>query len=82
MVSLGIALSSETTGCGFHIVNNRSNFSEADVAPAPSLPPPIPSPPSSRPVRKHVKSFNNQYKTVRGVALTRGTSCLYIKGEK
>ena len=28
------------------------------------------------------KFHNNRYKTVRGVALTRGTSCLYIKGEK
>ena len=24
----------------------------------------------------------NRYKTVRGVALTRGTHCLYIEGEK
>ena len=28
------------------------------------------------------KFHNNPYKTVRGVALTRGTNCLYIKGEK
>ena len=32
--------------------------------------------------KMHAKFHNNQYKTVRGVALTRGTNCLYIKGEK
>ena len=32
--------------------------------------------------KTHAKFHNNRYKTVRGVALTRGTSCLYIKGEK
>ena len=32
--------------------------------------------------KMHAKFHNNQYKTVRGVALTRGTRCLYIKGEK
>ena len=32
--------------------------------------------------KRHAKFHNNQYKTVRGVALTRGTNCLYIKGEK
>ena len=31
--------------------------------------------------KKHAK-FHNIHKTVRGVALTRGTNCLYIKGEK
>ena len=25
---------------------------------------------------------SNRYKTVRGIALTRGTHCLYIEGEK
>ena len=30
----------------------------------------------------HAKFHNNWYKTVRGVALTRGTNCFYIKGEK
>ena len=30
----------------------------------------------------HAKFHNNRYKTVRGVALTRGTHCLYIEGEK
>ena len=30
----------------------------------------------------HAKFHNNRYKTVRRVALTRGTNCLYIKGEK
>ena len=30
----------------------------------------------------HAKFHNNRYKTVRGIALTRGTNCLYIKGEK
>ena len=30
----------------------------------------------------HAKFHNNRYKTVKGVALTRGTNCLYIKGEK
>ena len=30
----------------------------------------------------HAKFHNNRYKTVRGVALTRGINCLYIKGEK
>ena len=28
------------------------------------------------------KFHNNRYKTVRGVALTIGTNCLYIEGEK
>ena len=32
--------------------------------------------------KMHAKLHNNRYKTVRGVALTRGTNCLYIKGEK
>ena len=30
----------------------------------------------------HAKFHNNRYKTVREVALTRRTNCLYIKGEK
>ena len=29
--------------------------------------------------KTHAKLQNNQYKTVRGVALTRGTYCLYIE---
>ena len=32
--------------------------------------------------KTHAKFQNNQYKTVRGVALTRGTHCLYTEGEK
>ena len=32
--------------------------------------------------KTHAKFHNNRYKTVRGVALTRRTNCLYIKGEK
>ena len=32
--------------------------------------------------KTHAKFQNNQYKTVRGVALTSGTHCLYIEGEK
>ena len=32
--------------------------------------------------KRHAKFYNNRYKAVRGVALTRGTKCLYIKGEK
>ena len=32
--------------------------------------------------KTHAKFHNNRYKTVRGVALTNGTNCLYIKGEK
>ena len=32
--------------------------------------------------KTHAKFHNNWYKTVRGVALTRGTNCLYITGEK
>ena len=32
--------------------------------------------------KMHIKFHNNRYKTVRGVALTRGTNCLYMKGEK
>ena len=32
--------------------------------------------------KTHAKFQNNRYKTVRGVALTRGTNCLYIKGGK
>ena len=32
--------------------------------------------------KTHAKFQNNQCKTVRGVALTRGTHCLYIEGEK
>ena len=32
--------------------------------------------------KTHAKFHNNRYKTLRGVALTRGTNCLYIKGEK
>ena len=30
----------------------------------------------------YAKFQNDQYKTVRGVALTRGTPCLYTEGEK
>ena len=30
----------------------------------------------------YAKFQKNQYKTVRGVALSRGTHCLYIEGEK
>ena len=34
-------------------------------------------------MKKSYSKFQNcQYKTVRGVVLTRGTHCLYIKGEK
>ena len=32
--------------------------------------------------KTHAKFHNNRYKTVRGVALTRGTNCLYIRGAK
>ena len=32
--------------------------------------------------KTHGKFHNNRYKTVGGVVLTRGTNCLYIKGEK
>ena len=32
--------------------------------------------------KTYAKFHNNRYKTVRGVVLTRGTNCLYIKGEK
>ena len=32
--------------------------------------------------KTHAKFHNNPYKTVRGVALTRGTNCLYIRREK
>ena len=32
--------------------------------------------------KRHAKFHNNWYKTVRGVALTRGTNCLHIKDEK
>ena len=32
--------------------------------------------------KMHAKFHNNPYKTVRGVALTRGTNCLHIKSEK
>ena len=32
--------------------------------------------------KTYAKFQNNWYKTVRGVALTRGTHCLYIEGEK
>ena len=32
--------------------------------------------------KTYAKFQNNRYKTVRGVALTRGTHCLYIEGEK
>ena len=32
--------------------------------------------------KMHTKFHNDQYKTVRGVELTRGTRCLYIEGEK
>ena len=32
--------------------------------------------------KTHAKFQNNQYKTVRGVALTRGTRCLYIEVKK
>ena len=31
------------------------------------------------PWRKHMQSFKNRYKTVRGVALPKGTHCVYIK---
>ena len=31
--------------------------------------------------KTRAKFQNDQYKTVRGVALTRGTSCLYTEGE-
>ena len=34
-------------------------------------------------IKKTLAKFqSNQYKTVRGAALTRGTHCLYIEGEK
>ena len=45
----------------------------------------ITSKPHARPrtmKKMHAKFHNNRYKFVRGVALTRGTSCLYIKSEK
>ena len=32
--------------------------------------------------KTYAKFQINRYKTVRGVALTRGTHCLYIEGEK
>ena len=32
--------------------------------------------------KMHAKFHNNPHKTVRGVVLTRGTNCLYIKSEK
>ena len=32
--------------------------------------------------KMHAKFHNNRYKTIRGVALTRGTNCLHKKGEK
>ena len=32
--------------------------------------------------KSYAKFQNDRYKTVRGVALTRGTHCLYIEGEK
>ena len=32
--------------------------------------------------KTYAKFQNNWYKTVRGVALTRGTNCLYIEGKK
>ena len=32
--------------------------------------------------KKHAKFQNDQYQTVRGVALTRGIHCLYIEGVK
>ena len=32
--------------------------------------------------KTHAKFLNNQCKIVRGVALTKGTHCLYIEGEK
>ena len=32
--------------------------------------------------KMQAKFHNNRYKTVSGVALTRDTNCLYIKGEK
>ena len=36
-----------------------------------------------RTMKQMLAKFHNKwYKTVRGVALTRGTNCLYIKGEK
>ena len=33
-------------------------------------------------MKMHAKFHSNRYKTVSGVVLTRGTRCLYIKGEK
>ena len=65
---------------------NISNFDEVDVAPAPEkinltiTPKPHAHPHTMK--KTHAKFHNNWYKTVRGVALTRGTNCLYIKGEK
>ena len=32
--------------------------------------------------KTYAKFQNDQYKTVRGVALSRGAHCLYIEGEK
>ena len=32
--------------------------------------------------KTHANFHNNRYKAVRGVALTKGTNCLYTKGEK
>ena len=32
--------------------------------------------------KTYAKFQNDRYKTVRGVALTRGTHCLYTEGEK
>ena len=32
--------------------------------------------------KMHAKFHNNLYKAVKGVALTTGTNCLHIKGEK
>ena len=33
-------------------------------------------------MKTHAKFHNDRYEAVRGVALTRGTHCLYIEGEK
>ena len=46
---------------------------------------PVTSKPHAHPhtmKKTHAKFHNNQCRTVRGVALTRGTNCLYMKGEK
>ena len=46
---------------------------------------PVTTKPHAHPHTKkktHAKFYNNQGRTVRGVAFTRGTNCLYMKGEK